>query len=126
MSDSLRQYSYFKTGGTCTTLFVPATEEQARESMEAIHVNKQRHFILGGGTNSLVSDEPWGGAVMVISKLTEMQAQGPLIRVGAGVENTDFAKFALSLGLAGAEFMNRLPGKIGGTANMDLERKYST
>lgn len=119
MTHTLRSYSYFGTGGTCADLYVPKTAEQARLFVEGIHKKQQRSFVLGGGTNSLVSDEPWDGAVIVVSELLEMKVCGTKISVGAGVENTALSNFALTLGLGGAEFMNRLPGKIGGTVRMN-------
>ena len=121
MPEVLRKYSYFGTGGTCLELVVPSSGEQARVTMQRLWQQGRPYFILGGGTNSLVSDEHWEGAALVLSELKELRAHGNVIHAGAGVDNTDLANFALSLGLSGAEFMNRLPGRIGGTVRMNAK-----
>lgn len=119
MSQSLRSYSYFKTGGVCSELYIPSKEQQVCSIMKSLSQRSVAHFILGAGTNSLVSDEPWDGAVLILSELRQLSAKGKRLRVGAGVDNTEVSKFAASLSLKGAEFMNRLPGQIGGTVRMN-------
>ena len=118
-SASLREHSYFQTGGSCDDLIIPTSADQVCEALKKLSQNATPYFVLGGGTNSLVSDEHWRGAVIVLTKLNELTAVDSSVQVGAGVENTTFAKFAHLRSLSGAEWMNRLPGRMGGTVRMN-------
>jgi UDP-N-acetylmuramate dehydrogenase len=65
-------------------------------------------------------DEPWPGAVILMRRLNSKTRtpEGNWI-LGAGVENSEAAEFFASQKLTGAEWLNRLPGEIGGTVRMN-------
>ncbi len=90
MSQLVRSHSYFRTGGLCGEVIVPATDGEVASTVKRLWRNKVPYYLLGGGTNSLVSDESWDGAVLVLSGLLELHVADDVIRVGAGVENTAF------------------------------------
>ena len=78
-------------------------------------------FVLGGGTNSLVCDDEWPGAVIALARMQGLRTLDEQGRVfcEAGVENSAFANFAADEGLNGAGWMYRLPGQMGGTVRMN-------
>jgi UDP-N-acetylmuramate dehydrogenase len=115
----LRDISYYRTGGTCAALHTPASIEELAAVMRGVAERGRPFFLLGGGTNSLVLDEPYPGEVVTFGKLSRLEARGTTIVAGAGIENTAVAKLALQQGLAGAAWMNRLPGQLGGTVRMN-------
>lgn len=116
---SLRELSYYKTGGTCRALYLPETIDESSAAISEIAASGAPLLIIGGGTNSLVTDEYWDGAVVGLHRMTGVGERDGRVICEGGVDNTSLAKFALERGLAGVEFMNRLPGQIGGTVRMN-------
>ncbi len=115
----LADYAYYRTGGRCEALYAPRTVTELAEAVRAIRASGRPYFLLGGGTNSLVSDEDFAGAVIVFRELGQLERRGDRLVCGAGVENSRVAQFALQEGLFGASWMYRLPGQIGGTVRMN-------
>lgn len=115
----LRDLAYYRTGGRCQALYEPKNIDDLAQIITALHATKQRYFILGGGTNSLVMDEDWSGAVIVFSRMKSVRRDRDRLICEAGVENTAIAQAALQAGLGGASWMNRLPGQIGATVRMN-------
>lgn len=115
----LKEFAYYATGGTCDALYEPRTVGDLQVAMRKIAAAGQPYFLLGGGTNSLVMDEHFPGAVIVFKHLDELRCDGAKITCGAGVENSAVAKLALEKRLTGAAWMYRLPGQIGGTVRMN-------
>ena len=118
-AQELRDFAYYATGGTCDALYEPRDLAALQTAVQEIAAKGQPYFLLGGGTNSLVLDEHFPGAVIVFRHLSELRCDGAGITCGAGVENSAVARLALEKGLAGAAWMYRLPGQIGGTVRMN-------
>lgn len=116
----LSELSYFKTGGFCKTLYQPESKKELGEALRKISRDKTPYFFLGLGSNSLVSDRDWKGAVINLNKMKRLEKkQEGLLLAEAGVENSTFAEFALSHMLGGASWMYGLPGCLGATARMN-------
>ncbi len=115
----LKEIAYYGTGGTFDQFLTPATPEELAQQMREIASKRTKLMILGGGTNTLVMDRHWDGAVLVFSSLVRLDVSGSSITVGAGVENSSVARAAHQHGLQGAGWMYRLPGQIGGTVRMN-------
>jgi UDP-N-acetylmuramate dehydrogenase len=118
---SLSEIAYYRTGGSCERLYLPEKIEEIISAVQEIHRLSMPLFVLGGGTNSLVCDETWPGAVIAMVKMQGLRKLDGSGRVfcESGVENTRFAHFAAAEGLNGAGWMNRLPGQMGGTVRMN-------
>ncbi|MFK7827739.1 MAG: UDP-N-acetylmuramate dehydrogenase [Oligoflexales bacterium] len=115
----LKKFSYYKTGGPCEQFFAPTDNLELQEALEKITAAKKPYFLLGAGTNSLVMDTPFAGAVISFHKMVKITTLEGGIRCSAGVNNTTIAELALKNGLAGAAWMNYLPGQIGATVRMN-------
>jgi UDP-N-acetylmuramate dehydrogenase len=75
-------------------------------------------FVLGGGSNLVVSDGGWEGLVLQlgIEGIDNRAEQAhTLFSVGAGVEWDRFVEHAVSLDCAGIECLSGIPGSVGGT-----------
>ncbi len=121
MSDILlRQMSYYKTGGTASQLVAPSQQNDLIAAFKEICANNIKYFFLGAGSNSLISDEPYLGAVISLQNLCSIYPiDATTLRCGGGVSNTDIAKALLSQNLAGGEWLYYLPGHIGATTRMN-------
>ncbi len=111
------QLSYYKTGGLCRTIFFPKTVEDVSQAIKAIN---GPCFILGFGSNSLVLDQEWEGAVLCLKEMNTLERISKKnIRVGAGALNSDVSEFALKESLGGLGWMYGLPGFFGATVRMN-------
>lgn len=119
MKRTLKDLAYYKTGGSYERLYEPTSIEELAQARKEIHHKKIPYFFLGAGTNSLIMDEHWAGAVIAFHKLCALKFTGNQVYVEAGVNNTNLAKEAYVHSLAGAAWMNRLPGQLGATVRMN-------
>lgn len=118
---ALSQLSYFATGGTCDSLYTPRSHQELQEIVGKLFQQGVRYFILGAGTNSLVSDDHWSGAVISchrLDKISKVSGSSDII-CQAGVNNRGLVAYCLQHGFSGAEWMTELPGQIGATTRMN-------
>lgn len=119
MKPNLAKLANYQTGGTCRNLYEPTSESELVAAVKAIHADNAQYFILGAGSNSLVSDEPYEGAVISLAKMNAITTNKNQIICQAGAINSAVAKQAIAVGLTGLGWMNGLPGQIGGTVRMN-------
>jgi len=115
----LKEISYYQTGGSFEKLYSPSSIEELADTMGEINAMGSPYFLLGKGSNSLVMDEHWTGAVVTFNRMTDYTVNGNTLVAQSGLENTRFAEICLAESLAGAGWMNRLPGQLGGTVRMN-------
>ncbi len=75
-------------------------------------------FVLGGGSNVVVSDRGWAGLVLQVGVpgIEERQAEGKIFfDVGGGVDWDDFVAHCIARDCAGVECLSGIPGSVGGT-----------
>jgi UDP-N-acetylmuramate dehydrogenase len=105
--------------GGSARYFVKATS--ADEVEQAVGFAQQRKlslFVLGGGSNLVVSDRGWDGLVLNIGILgiKESEELGrAFFEVGAGVDWDEFVAHSVSRNCAGVECLSGIPGSVGGT-----------
>lgn len=117
---SLKSLSYFGCGGPVHVLHAPSELGDLQQAVCEIRSSGMSHFILGGGSNSLISDRPYEGHVISTSSLNHITFEPPhTLRCGAGVTPDEVAHYALACGLKGASWMSGLPGHIGGAVRMN-------
>ncbi|MBI2041931.1 MAG: UDP-N-acetylmuramate dehydrogenase [Candidatus Nealsonbacteria bacterium] len=72
-----------------------------------------RTFILGGGTNLLISDEGFDGLVLK-PEVMKLESNGVMVKVGAGVSVATLLHYCITHNLSGLEWAGGLPGTVGG------------
>lgn len=110
---SLLNLSNYKIGGPARFLFIAKTEEDIATAIKLAKVKHQRIFILGGGTNLLISDQGFPGFV-IKPNLNFKNKIGQKVNIGAGTPVGEFLDFTVKNKLAGFEWAGGLPGTIGG------------
>jgi UDP-N-acetylmuramate dehydrogenase len=115
----LKTISYYQTGGTCERIYSPASIPELSETMETIRREQIPFFLLGAGSNSLVTDDHWPGAVVIFSRMVAVAIDKLHVTVQAGLENTRFSEACYQAALKGASWMYWLPGQLGSTARMN-------
>ncbi|MDH5561320.1 MAG: UDP-N-acetylmuramate dehydrogenase [Deltaproteobacteria bacterium] len=77
-------------------------------------------FIMGKGTNLLVPDSGFRGAVIKLGgDFKKMALQQDRLVSGAGVSDQQLARFAKNHALGGLEFLKTIPGSVGGAVYMN-------
>jgi len=93
----------------------------AAEVAEGVSFSRRQQlalFVLGGGSNLVVSDRGWPGLVVKIAiSGLEQRAENrrAIFEVGAGEEWDKFVAKAVAHGCAGIECLSGIPGSVGGT-----------
>ena len=93
---SLKEYSNYKIGGAARYFYVPKTAEEVIEGIKKAKKDGLPVFVLGGGTNLLISDKGFAGLVIKPEIQVLEEADGK-IRVGAGVSVADLLAFVILL-----------------------------
>ena len=117
----MSKYTSFKAGGTANLLITPVSVSSLREIILFCKENEIRYFILGNGSNVLVRDEGFDGAVIhlgaALSKITLKDENTIVAEAGASLKS--ICMFALEHSLTGLEFAYGIPGTLGGAVYMN-------
>lgn len=113
--EPMRLHTSFRTGGEAAVFIQVENVEQLRKVLPYLRKTESDFFILGNGTNLLVSDRGYDGVIIQIgSAMSKIHVEGERIFVQAGALLSQTAKAALDAGLTGMEFASGIPGSIGG------------
>lgn len=112
-------HTSFKIGGKADVFVCPENQDQLSYVLKMAKKCEIPVFILGKGSNLLVSDEGIEGAVVSISCLDEIIVDGNEITCGAGAHLSKLCTSALQSCLSGLEFAFGIPGSVGGALYMN-------
>ncbi|MFO1459604.1 MAG: UDP-N-acetylmuramate dehydrogenase [Verrucomicrobiota bacterium] len=119
--ESLARRTTLRVGGPADLFVEPGTEEALASVMELCCLRSMPVFLLGRGSNLLVRDGGFRGVVVSLSAagFSRIEAEGEFLRVGAGARLKQVAVEARRLGLGGLEFLEGIPGSVGGALRMN-------
>ena len=116
----LKKKNWFNIGGKTKIYYKAENLKELIKFLKKIQ-NKEKIFILGGGSNILITDKKFDGVVIKlannfnnISLLNE-----EVIIAGSSVADKSLAEFAMENNLGGFEFLTCIPGTIGGGIKMN-------
>ena len=113
-------HTTFRIGGPAEVFVMPESYEQIAWVIRQCRQAELPYFILGNGSNLLVSDAGYEGVVISTTEgLTRLEAEGERIFASSGQLLSRTAKRALKEGLTGLEFAAGIPGTIGGALVMN-------
>lgn len=116
----MSEYTSFKIGGPADIILMPENAEKMKKVFAFCKQEEIEPFVLGNGSNLLVSDEGIRGVVIYTGRMTQIELTGELtIRCDAGQSLSRLCNFALDNSLAGLEFAFGIPGSVGGAAHMN-------
>ena len=119
-NEPMKKHITFRVGGPAACFLMPSTKEQIEEIVHICQEEKTPCFILGNGSNLLVSDQGYDGAVLQIYKnMNQVAVNGEQLQVQAGALLSTIARKALDAGLTGMEFAAGIPGTLGGAVVMN-------
>jgi UDP-N-acetylmuramate dehydrogenase len=111
---SLAPFTTFEIGGPARWFAEATTEADIEAAVEFASARKLRLFVLGGGSNLLVSDAGFDGLVLRIA-LRGVQAEGAVLSAAAGEDWDALVARSVDAGLGGMECLSGIPGTVGGT-----------
>lgn len=118
--EPMSKHTSFRIGGPADLFVQPANEEELWNALHLAHQEKVPFFIVGNGSNLLVSDEGFRGMILHTGgMLKDISVEGDVIYAQAGALLSTVAKTALEHGLAGMEFAAGIPGTLGGAVCMN-------
>jgi UDP-N-acetylmuramate dehydrogenase len=124
----LAGHTSFRLGGPADLFVSPRTPEEVSHIVTLCARESVPCFVLGGGTNILVSDKGVRGVVLDLSLLSGQSTDGTLVTALGGTPVSALSEYALSHSLAGMDFAYALPGSVGGAVCMNArcyEREVS-
>lgn len=118
--EPLKNYTSFKIGGEADIIAEPKDIKEFVELIKFLRNKGIIYYILGNGTNVLVSDKGVRGCVVHLGKnLSKIKVNGTKIEAEAGALLSDIAQVALKNKLKGMEELSGIPGSIGGAVAMN-------
>lgn len=118
-NEPMRAHTTFKIGGEADIFIIPASPAALISAVKKCTELEIPYFILGNGSNLLVSDGGIEGAVISLAGINGISAEGEKITCGAGAMLSSVCLKALSLSLTGLEFAYGIPGTAGGALYMN-------
>ena len=120
--ESLKKLNSFKVGGVARVLIFPQDETELSLLLKSVGKLDIPYFILGDGSNVLLPDDVYEGAIINVSNFKELKVlgvrspEGDLtpVYVGAGLSKQMLLFLSVQNGYAGCEFLAGVPGQIGG------------
>jgi len=110
----LKKYTTFGIGGPAKLFYRVKAIEDLIRTANICRQLKVDFFILGGGSNTLFSDEGFSGLV-VKNEVSEIEIlEGNKIKAASGILNPLLVNFCRNAGLTGTEFLVGIPGTFGG------------
>lgn len=116
----LKDYTSFKIGGKADLMVFPDSAEKLLEIVKKAKCDGVPVFVLGKGSNLLVSDSGINAVVINTSKLDGIELiDETTIKCQSGISLSRLCRFALDNSLTGLEFAFGIPGTAGGAAYMN-------
>lgn len=120
LQEPMKNHTTFRIGGPADFYLCPHSTEEVQKILQICKENRIDFFILGNGSNLLVSDKGYRGAVIQLWKnFSDISTDGMTITVRAGALLSKVASEALKAELTGMEFASGIPGTIGGAVVMN-------
>ncbi len=120
---SLAPLTTFKIGGPARYFVEAKTIEDVSDAIKFAHTNSLPIFVLGGGSNILISDNGFAGVVIHLQLANlrfEDRDDAVLVTADAGVVWDELVMQAVQQGYSGVESLSGIPGTVGGAVVANL------
>lgn len=120
LEEPMKKHTTFRAGGNAAVFLTPESEEQLSRVLQTLRERDEEYYILGNGSNLLVSDGGYAGTVIQIYKnMNTIRFADTVMEVSAGVLLSQAASAAYEHELTGMEFASGIPGTLGGAIVMN-------
>ena len=124
----LKKKNWFNIGGKTKAFYKAGDLKELIKFLKKIQ-NHEKIFVLGAGSNTLISDKQFNGVVIKLSKNFNNISllNNEIIIAGSAVTDKSLSDFAMDNSLGGFEFLSCIPGTVGGGIKMNagcFEREF--
>ena len=120
LAEPMSAHTTLRVGGPADCLVEIRDKEELRKIRAVLQTAEIPFFVMGNGSNLLVSDEGYRGVILKVqSSMNQIRVDGNAIIAQAGATMAAVARAALEHGLTGLEFASGIPGTIGGGITMN-------
>ena len=120
LEEPMKLHTTFRIGGPAEIFVMPEGLEEVQRILEICRTEDLPYFILGNGSNLLVSDRGYRGVVIQLDRnFGEVKVEGTEIHASAGALLSTIAVAARRASLTGFEFAGGIPGTLGGAVVMN-------
>ena len=118
--EPMKSHTTFRIGGPAEVFIMPKSIKQVQMAVKICQEEQIPYFILGNGSNLLVSDRGYRGVIIQMDRnMGEIQVEGTEIQAAAGALLSSIAVAARRESLTGFEFAGGIPGTLGGAVVMN-------
>ncbi|HOS68894.1 MAG TPA: UDP-N-acetylmuramate dehydrogenase [Bacillota bacterium] len=119
-NEPMKNHTSFKVGGPADIFIEPDDSTELVKAIKDLREQGLSYYIIGNGSNLLVSDKGLRGAVIKIGeKFGSVSIDNDIITAESGVLLSTLSKMAAREGLTGMEFASGIPGSLGGAVTMN-------
>ena len=115
----ISQKTTYRIGGNADGALFPDTVNKATAIVKRLKEEGVPFVFLGNGSNVLISDEGFRGAVVCSERLKGITVSGKMLTSLAGEPLSSVIKTALYSSLGGLEFLSGIPASVGGAVSMN-------
>ncbi|MCR5719566.1 MAG: UDP-N-acetylmuramate dehydrogenase, partial [Lachnospiraceae bacterium] len=120
LNEPLSRHTTFKVGGPADCFVEIEDAQQLKKVLGYLKAVGIPFFVMGNGSNILVSDKGVSGVILNLSdKISRIEVSGNTIKAEAGARLTLVSRKACEAGLKGMEFAAGIPGCVGGAVCMN-------
>ena len=118
--EPMKNHTTFRVGGPAEFFVMPRTAEEVKKVIDLCRRESFPYYIIGNGSNLMVSDQGYRGVVLQIYKeMSYIEVEENVVVAQAGALLSAIANKALENGLTGFEFAAGIPGTLGGACVMN-------
>ncbi len=110
----LKKYNTYGIGGRAKYLIYPSSVDNLKKLLHYLSNNEISWIVLGGGSNVILPDEDFSGAIIKLDKLDKYEVDDKTITVASGLPLTKFINNMLSDGFTNYANILGIPGTVGG------------
>lgn len=120
VDEPMKRHTTFRIGGPTDFFLLPSTVDEVRGILEICREEELPYFILGNGSNLLVSDKGYRGVIIQLYRnFSNISVEGNEICASSGALLSQIAAAARNASLTGFEFAGGIPGTLGGAVFMN-------
>ena len=116
---SLKNYNTYRVNTISKFLVFPNSVEELRQIIKYLTENNIEYYVLGNGSNIILSMEYYDGVMIKLDHLNFLQYNGNLVTAGAGCSLIKLSLDTIEKGLTGMEFSTGIPGSVGASVAMN-------
>ncbi len=118
--EAMSRHCSFRAGGPAKYMLTVPDTESLKKALALMEEHAVPWFLLGRGSNLLVSDSGFDGVVLRLGEsFSHIGIEGDTLTAGGAALLSKAASEAAEAGLSGLEFASGIPGSIGGAAVMN-------